>query len=155
MDVFEVYVNRLGPTHTPEASTSSSDSGETKYQYQRALDLSKSLRDNLYVFSNEQIKQLQTQSVLVQRATATAETISSQASAQYAAAQGKVNALSDTMVAELQSIRVKLIPSTFRYLADKLAGIYRAAPGPSPDVFPYHPGRTLVYDPRLVRHLVF
>jgi hypothetical protein len=40
-------------------------SEDAKYQYQRAYNLTKDLRDQLYVYSNEQLKQLQAQSVLM------------------------------------------------------------------------------------------
>ena len=40
-------------------------SDEAKYQYQRAYLLTKDLRDQLYVYSNEQLKQLQAQSVIM------------------------------------------------------------------------------------------
>ncbi|EIN08172.1 hypothetical protein PUNSTDRAFT_44761 [Punctularia strigosozonata HHB-11173 SS5] len=113
VDYMEVYVNQLAPSPSRSPTTTTSTSGPSspvegkKYQYQRAIDLSKNLRDSLYVYSNEHIKQLQSQSVLVQRATATADSITKAASAQYASAHGRVTALSDTMLSELQSIKAQ------------------------------------------------
>jgi hypothetical protein len=60
VDYFEVAVYRLNGSQS--ASPTPSDA---KYQYQRALALSKTLSDNLYVYSNDQIKHLQAQSVMV------------------------------------------------------------------------------------------
>jgi hypothetical protein len=64
----EVYVNQIvpSPSHSPTASSDTSESAEAKkYQYQRALDLSRNLRNSLFVYSNEHIKQMQDQSVVV------------------------------------------------------------------------------------------
>lgn len=60
VDYFEVAVTRLN--HSEAGPSTLPDS---KYQYQRAYNLSKNLKDQIYVYSNDQIKQLQTQSVLV------------------------------------------------------------------------------------------
>ena len=38
---------------------------ESKYQYQRAIELSKDLTENIYVLSNKHLKQLQADSVIV------------------------------------------------------------------------------------------
>ncbi|KAG5652376.1 hypothetical protein H0H81_005238 [Sphagnurus paluster] len=117
VDYFEVAVTRLnnseaGPSTPPDA----------KYQYQRALALSKTLKDNLYVYSNEQIKQLQAQNVLVyvhvvpipftrlislfrQRATETAQSITNVASSSITSAQTRIHNLSDTMLVELQKLQ--------------------------------------------------
>ncbi|KAG5650929.1 hypothetical protein H0H81_010504 [Sphagnurus paluster] len=100
VDYFEVAVTRLnnseaGPSTPPDA----------KYQYQRALALSKTLKDNLYVYSNEQIKQLQAQNVLVQRATETAQSITNVASSSITSAQSRIHNLSDTMLVELQKLQ--------------------------------------------------
>jgi hypothetical protein len=59
MDYFEGAVTRLNAEAGPSTPT------DSKYQYQRALAISKNLKDNLYVYSNEQLKQIQAQSVLV------------------------------------------------------------------------------------------
>jgi len=58
VDYFEVQVNKLNADGTPA-------SPKADYQYQRALALSKSLTENIIVYSNEHIKELQAQSVLV------------------------------------------------------------------------------------------
>jgi hypothetical protein len=60
VDYFEIAVTRL----ISETGTASPHY-ETRYQYQRALALSKTLKDNIYVYSNEQFKQLQAQSAIV------------------------------------------------------------------------------------------
>ena len=60
VDYFEIAVCRLNGSKSVSPSPS-----DAKYQYQRALALSKSLGDNFYVYSNEQLKHLQAQSVLV------------------------------------------------------------------------------------------
>ncbi|KAJ3501674.1 hypothetical protein NLJ89_g9233 [Agrocybe chaxingu] len=75
VDYFESAVSKLNPS---EAGPSSPP--DAKYQYQRAMALSKTLGDNLYVYSNEQLKHLQAQSVLAQKASETAHSISTVAS---------------------------------------------------------------------------
>lgn len=62
MDIFEVAVNRLD-AHGKEDASVPKDT-ETS-QYQRALELSARLRDQVQIYSNEQVKQLQAHSVLV------------------------------------------------------------------------------------------
>jgi hypothetical protein len=52
-------VGRFG---TSEAGPSTPS--DAQYQYQRALALSKTLGENLYEYSNEQLKHIQTQSAL-------------------------------------------------------------------------------------------
>ncbi|KAF5357140.1 hypothetical protein D9756_006812 [Leucocoprinus leucothites] len=97
VDYFEVAVNRI--TNPDEPGPSSVDSA---YQYQRALALTRTL----YGYSNEQLKQLQAHSALLQRATETAHSISSQATSSYTAAQGRVHQMSDNMLAELHKLQV-------------------------------------------------
>lgn len=115
MDYLEVQVNKLNADGTPA-------SPKTDYQYQRALALSK----NLYVYSNEHLKELQAQNVLVyvflfvhtgpllirnsfrvlrQRATQTAHTITELASSSLTTAQARIHALSDNMLQELQKLQ--------------------------------------------------
>ncbi|KDQ58322.1 hypothetical protein JAAARDRAFT_128809 [Jaapia argillacea MUCL 33604] len=103
VDVYEVYVNKIHSSAPESPSSPSTDAAQ--YQYQRAYCLTKNLRDTLYVYSNEQIKQLQSQSVLVQRATATAQNISDVASSSIHSAQQRVQSLSDVMIQELQKIQ--------------------------------------------------
>ncbi|KAF9477880.1 lipid droplet-associated perilipin protein [Pholiota conissans] len=100
VDYFAVAVSRLnsseaGPSTPPDA----------QYQYQRALALSKTLRENIYEFSNEQLKQFQAQSVIAQKASETAHSISAVASSSLANAQTRIHTLSDTMLAELQKLQ--------------------------------------------------
>ncbi|KAL0959756.1 hypothetical protein HGRIS_011446 [Hohenbuehelia grisea] len=103
VDYLEVAVHRFngsaeaGPSTPPDA----------KYQYQRALALSRTLKDNVYVYSNDQLKHVQAQSVLVQRATETTQAISILASSSLQSAQTRIQALSDTMLVELQKIQAQ------------------------------------------------
>jgi hypothetical protein len=59
VDYFEHAVSKF---NHPDAGTSTPS--DAKYQYQRALVLSKTLGENLYVYSNDQLKHLQAQSVI-------------------------------------------------------------------------------------------
>jgi hypothetical protein len=111
----EVAVTRLnsnseaGPSTQPDA----------KYQYQRALALSKTIFD----YSNDQVKQLHAQSVIMyvttsvlainnlsflvfsQRATETAQSITQLASSSITTASTRIHSLSDTMLVELQKLQ--------------------------------------------------
>jgi hypothetical protein len=58
VDYIEVTVCRLNGSYSPTPS-------DGKYQYQRALELSKTLGGSLYVLSNDQLKHIQAQSVMV------------------------------------------------------------------------------------------
>ncbi|KAF4618483.1 hypothetical protein D9613_009746 [Agrocybe pediades] len=78
---------------------------DAQYQYQRALALSKTLRENLYEYSHEQLKHLQAQSVLAQKASETASSISGIASSSLATARTRIHSLSDNMLAELQKLQ--------------------------------------------------
>ncbi|KAJ8585875.1 hypothetical protein M405DRAFT_935750 [Rhizopogon salebrosus TDB-379] len=103
VDYFELAVNKVG---TESGSSSpSSTSSDSQYQYQRAINLSKHLKDNLYDYSSEHLKQLREQSVLVQRATETANSISSLASTQINNAQTRIHTLADNMLMELQKLQ--------------------------------------------------
>ncbi|KAG6872493.1 hypothetical protein C0995_009355 [Termitomyces sp. Mi166 len=99
VDYYEVAVKR---TNSSEAGPSSPP--DAKYQYQRAIALSKTLKDNIYVYSNEQFKQLQTQNALVQRATETAQAINNLATTSITSASNQIHSLSDSMVLELQKL---------------------------------------------------
>ncbi|KAI0070836.1 hypothetical protein K474DRAFT_1669662 [Panus rudis PR-1116 ss-1] len=103
VDYFETAVHKI---HSTTGSPVESPTSERpKYQYQRALVLSKELKDQLYTYSTEQINQIKSQSVLVQRASETAQKVSALASTSYGVAQDKVHALSDVMVQELQRVQ--------------------------------------------------
>jgi len=78
---------------------------DTQYQYQRAIALSVNLRDEIFVYSNEHFKHIQSQNFLVQRATETAQTITSLASSSIANAQTRIHSLSDKMLVELQKLQ--------------------------------------------------
>ncbi|KAI0266113.1 hypothetical protein BC834DRAFT_824178 [Gloeopeniophorella convolvens] len=97
--VVDYLVARLG---TQQESSTPDD---TKYQYQRAYALSRELKDQILDYSNAQLQLLQSNSVLVQRATETAKSIQNLASSSVAAAQSKASSLSDTMIVELQKIQ--------------------------------------------------
>jgi hypothetical protein len=107
VDYFEVAVSRLnGSKSVP------SPSADTKYQYQRALALSKTLGDNLYVYSNDQLKHLQAQSVIVQKASETAQSITAATSSSLASAHSRVTGLSDSMLVELDKLQKSAVSLT-------------------------------------------
>ncbi|KAI6116343.1 hypothetical protein F5141DRAFT_660855 [Pisolithus sp. B1] len=103
VDYFEIAVNRVGKESG--ASSPTSPSAECQYQYQRALNLSKHLKGNLYVYSAEHLKQLQQQNVLVQKAMVTANSIQDLASTSLSQAQAHIHTLSDSMLQELQRLQ--------------------------------------------------
>jgi hypothetical protein len=100
VDYFEVQVNKLNGEAGPSVPPT-----DSKYQYQRAYNLSRNLTGNLYVYSNEQLKQLQAQNSLVHKATETAQSITAIASSSYTNAQTRIHGLSDKMLAELQKVQ--------------------------------------------------
>ncbi|KAI0918328.1 hypothetical protein AcV5_002341 [Taiwanofungus camphoratus] len=114
VDYFEAAVNKLHPNGSTEQTAA--PAAEAKYQYQRAYALSRDLSDHLRTYSTEQINQLKTQNILVQRATETSQTLGVLASTSYGTAQMKVQALSDTMLAELQRIQASTaaLPATLQ-----------------------------------------
>jgi hypothetical protein len=116
VDYFEVAVYRLNGSKL--ASPTPSDA---KYQYQRALFLSKTLGDNLYVYSNDQLKHFQAQSVMVKKATETAQSLTAATSSSLASAQSRVASLSDTMVVEL----VKLQKSAASFQIESFADSFQ------------------------------
>lgn len=99
LNYVEGAYTRISPVSQPSSPT------QSKYQYQRALALSKSIKDQLYGYSNEQIKQIQAHSVLVQKATETSHSISVLASSSITNAQTRIHALSDNMLTELQKLQ--------------------------------------------------
>ncbi|EKM75340.1 hypothetical protein AGABI1DRAFT_132361 [Agaricus bisporus var. burnettii JB137-S8] len=76
-----------------------------KYQYQRALSLTR----QAYGYSNEQIKQIHAHSMILQRATEVAHSISTSASSSISHVQARVHSLSDTMVAELHKLQASTV----------------------------------------------
>ena len=82
-------------------------SPDPKYQYQRALALSRNLKDSLYEYSAEQLKHIHDQSVIVQSATESANSINALASSSYTNAQDRAHALSENMLAELQKLQTQ------------------------------------------------
>ncbi|KAI0765874.1 lipid droplet-associated perilipin protein [Trametes elegans] len=113
VDYFAVAVSKF---HANGTADKAPEAPEAQYQYQRAYFLTKELRDQLYTYSTEQINQIKTQNVLVQRASATAHSLSELASTSYDAAQSRVHALSDTMLAELQKVQASTaaLPATLQ-----------------------------------------
>ncbi|KIY64244.1 hypothetical protein CYLTODRAFT_446112 [Cylindrobasidium torrendii FP15055 ss-10] len=76
-----------------------------KYQYQRALALSLSVRNQVFTYSAEQLKQFQEHSALVKKASETSQSVSALASSSLSSAQSHAHGLSETMVAELQKLQ--------------------------------------------------
>ncbi|KAH9848713.1 lipid droplet-associated perilipin protein [Lenzites betulinus] len=113
VDYFAVAVNKF---HSSGTADKPAETPEAQFQYQRAYFLTKDLRDQVLSYSTEQINQIKTQSVLVQRASATAHSLSELASTSYGAAQSRVHTLSDTMVAELQKVQASTaaLPATLQ-----------------------------------------
>lgn len=103
VDYFELAVSKVGKDSG--ATSPPSSPSECQYQYQRAYNLSMHLKDNLYVYSSEHIKQLQQQSILVQKATETANAIQDLASTSLTQAQVRIHTLSDSMLQELQKLQ--------------------------------------------------
>ncbi|KAK7685449.1 hypothetical protein QCA50_011312 [Cerrena zonata] len=103
VDYFEVAVNKL---HSASGSPAESPTSERpKYQYQRAVALSKDLTADIVNYSTEQVNQLKAQNALLHKAAETAEKVRTLASTSYGAAQEKVQALSDVMLQELHKVQ--------------------------------------------------
>jgi len=103
LDYVEIIVCRLnGSKNSPTPS-------DTKYQYQRAFALTKSFGGSLYVLSNDQLKHIQAQSVMVQKASDTAQSIRAATSSTLASAHSRVAGLSDNMLAELVKLQKSVV----------------------------------------------
>ncbi|THH27537.1 hypothetical protein EUX98_g6656 [Antrodiella citrinella] len=111
VDYFQVAVQKIQPKN---GTTTEASSEPPKYQYQRALSLSKGLSEQVYTYSTEQINQIKAQNVLVQRASDAAQRVTAVASSSYGAAQEKVHTLSDVMLQELHKVQASTstLPST-------------------------------------------
>ncbi|KAG7095495.1 hypothetical protein E1B28_006234 [Marasmius oreades] len=107
VDVFEEAVHRFG-SHPNSPSSEPNNDSQSQYQYQRALSLSKALRYDIQLFSNQQFKDLQNHSALVHRSVDTAQAIVSAANSSVALAQDRVQALSDIMIVQIQNLRSQL-----------------------------------------------
>jgi len=92
----EVVIHRL---NTDVAPTNAS---ESKYQYQRALAISKDLTVHIYDYSNDQLKSIGTQ---LQRATETAQSITNLATSSISNGKNRIHTLSDNMLSELQKLQ--------------------------------------------------
>ncbi|KAF9070391.1 hypothetical protein BDP27DRAFT_1420081 [Rhodocollybia butyracea] len=104
VDYLQVAVDRID-TKGKENTPCTNDA--TVMQYQRALELSTRLRDQLQTYSNEQMKQLEAHSALVHHATETARSLSNTASSSIVHAQARMTAVSDNMIAELGNLQVQ------------------------------------------------
>ncbi|TCD66579.1 hypothetical protein EIP91_001136 [Steccherinum ochraceum] len=112
VDYFQVAVQKV---HSTTGSPTEATPSETpKYQYQRALSLSKDLSGQVYTYSTEQISQLRAQNALVQRAADAAQRVTAVASTSYGVAQEKVHTLSDVMLQELHKVQASTsaLPAT-------------------------------------------
>ncbi|KAI1785951.1 hypothetical protein LXA43DRAFT_1035541 [Ganoderma leucocontextum] len=107
VDIFAVVVNKVQPNGTPEKPAEVPK--DAKFQYQRAYYLSKELSDQLRTYSTEQINLITAQRVIVQSASATAQSVTQLASSSYDAAQVRVHSLSDTMLSELRELRTSIL----------------------------------------------
>ncbi|KAH9916952.1 uncharacterized protein BXZ73DRAFT_53500 [Epithele typhae] len=114
VDYFAVAVKQLQPNGTVDKPAETAP--ETKYQYQRAYHLSKEFSDQLLTYSTEQINQIRAQSVILQRAQATAQSLTDVASSSYVAAQNRVQTLSDNMLQELHKVQASTsaLPGTLQ-----------------------------------------
>ncbi|TDL25105.1 hypothetical protein BD410DRAFT_837351, partial [Rickenella mellea] len=104
-----------------------SPNGDKKqFQYQRAYRLSLDLKDSLYVYTSDQVKQIQEHSVLVQRTSATAHSVTDTLASSYVAAMSQVHALSDKMLLELHRLQASTaaLPS---HLQAQLSGLSASA----------------------------
>ncbi|KAF9269560.1 lipid droplet-associated perilipin protein [Marasmius fiardii PR-910] len=107
VDIFEDAVHRFGSNPNSPISETHGDS-RSQYQYQRALSLSKTLKDEIQLYSNQQFKDLQNHSALVHRSVETAQAVVSAANSSVALAQAHVHALSDNMIAQVQKLQCQL-----------------------------------------------
>ncbi|KAG2356098.1 hypothetical protein BDR07DRAFT_1613318 [Suillus spraguei] len=98
------YIQKIAENMSNESSLSSEYS-DSQYQYQRAINLSKHLKDNFYVYSSEHLKQVQQQSVLVQRATNTANSITAIASNKINNAQTAFHSVAENLLSEMLKIQ--------------------------------------------------
>ncbi|KAJ7252486.1 hypothetical protein C8J57DRAFT_1722741 [Mycena rebaudengoi] len=89
-------VNYFESTVTTRLHTQSAPA-DTKFQYQRVLVLSKNVTGQLYDYSN--------QTVLVQRASQTADSITALATQVATQANSRIHTLSDTLLVQLQNIQ--------------------------------------------------
>jgi len=96
VDYLEVAIHRLNTDIAP------SNASESKYQYQRALAISKDLTVHIYDYSNDQLKHIGAQ---LQRATETAHSITNLATSSISKGKNRIHTLSDNMLSELQKLQ--------------------------------------------------
>ncbi|KAF5369075.1 hypothetical protein D9758_003050 [Tetrapyrgos nigripes] len=104
VDYFQNAVSRINSNASTPAGSPIRESSPSRYQYQRALALTKDLQESLLIMSNEQLKQLQSHSVLVQRASETAQSITAVTTSSISTAQARIHTLSDNMLNELKNL---------------------------------------------------
>ncbi|THU93625.1 hypothetical protein K435DRAFT_669857 [Dendrothele bispora CBS 962.96] len=109
VDRLQIAVSRISSNTSSPAGSPSSENTSGRYQYQRVFALSKDLQDSLWIISNEQLKQLQSHSVLVQRASDTAQSISAITTSSITSAQASIHALSDNMLNELKHLQSQVV----------------------------------------------
>ncbi|KAF5391812.1 hypothetical protein D9757_001699 [Collybiopsis confluens] len=105
VDYLEIAVNRFDA----KENRPSSDRDPSLYQYQRALELSNRLRNQLQFYSTEQINQLQAHSALIKRTTESARSFTTAASSSLVNAQSKLSSMADNIIFELNKLQVQVI----------------------------------------------
>ncbi|KAJ7579875.1 hypothetical protein C8J56DRAFT_283360 [Mycena floridula] len=99
VNVFEKVVKRLDSEGKPTSPV------QSEYQYQRAIALSRDLRENIYHLSAAQWNQIQTQSVLVQTLNERAQALTNAASSAASSAQVQLNEGYKQVQSEMQKLQ--------------------------------------------------
>ncbi|KAG1823661.1 uncharacterized protein BJ212DRAFT_1325845 [Suillus subaureus] len=124
------YFERIAGNMSNESggSSLSSPSSDSQYQYQRAINLSKHLKDNFYVYSSEHLKQAQLQHVMriyayiltnrpsVNARADTANSISALTSSGINNAQTAFHSVAENLLSEMQKIHQSIaqLPQTLQ-----------------------------------------
>ncbi|KAG6829110.1 hypothetical protein H0H92_005652 [Tricholoma furcatifolium] len=103
VDYYAIAVSR-----TSNSEAGPLTSSNTKYQYQRVLALSKTLKDNVTGYSHEQLKQLQAQNKIVHNGMALAQSINDLATTSYRSTAEQIHHLSDAMLIDLQKLQTSM-----------------------------------------------
>ncbi|KAK7463005.1 hypothetical protein VKT23_007587 [Stygiomarasmius scandens] len=109
VDYFQVAVSRISSNASSPAASPRAENAPGRYQYQRAFALSKDLQESLWTISNEQLKELQNHSALVQRASETAQSITAVTTSSISSAQARIHTLSDNMLHELKNLQSQVV----------------------------------------------
>jgi hypothetical protein len=125
IDRLETVVHRITPQRegSDASSESSTDSQASTTQLSRAYRLSVGLKDQIILLSSEQVKQLQSQSVILQKATETIYKLNDSLASTYTSAKDRsvalgkdattrVQTLSNQIIQELQRAQNELQTST-------------------------------------------